>query len=104
MAGELRSGKLVGAWRDGGRYISDDTSRQVQPFAVKMLPRDLAGRSEALNGLSARVAPVGSLKTSQHHRRMGQGAQTTAPYYVMEYMGGRTLSKQLEGADRCRLR
>jgi len=94
-AGELRLENLLGRGGMGEVYLGRHI-QTGQPFAVKMLPRELAGMSEALERFERESQILVSLKHPNIIKTYGAGQTHETPYYVMEYIDGRTLGERLK--------
>lgn len=95
LAGELRLENLLGRGGMGEVYLGRHLETG-QPFAVKMLPRELATMREALERFDRESQVLGSLRHPNIIRTYGAGQTSETPYYVMEYIEGRTLSERLK--------
>jgi len=94
-AGELRLENLLGRGGMGEVYLGRHV-QTGQAFAVKMLPRELAGMVEALERFDRESRLLVNLKHPNIIKTYGAGQTHHSPYYVMEYIDGRTLSERLK--------
>jgi hypothetical protein len=95
LAGELYLENLLGRGGMGEVYLG--RHRQTgQVFAVKMLPRELGDMSEALERFERESRMLTTLKHPNIIRTHGAGFSNGTPYYVMDFIDGRTLSERLK--------
>lgn len=99
VAGELRLEHLLGRGGMGEVYLGRHT-QTGQAFAVKMLPRELSSMGEALERFERESQLLVNLRHPNIIKTYGAGQANGSPYYVMDYIDGRTLSDLLktEGA------
>lgn len=95
IAGELRLENLLGRGGMGEVYLGRHV-QTGQPFAVKMLPQELSFMAEALERFERESQVLVNLRHPNIIKTYGSGQTNNTPYYVMEYIDGRTLSERLK--------
>lgn len=95
VAGELRLEHLLGRGGMGEVYLGRHLETG-QPYAVKLLPHEMSGMKEALERFERESQVLVNLKHPNIVRTYGAGMTGDSPYYVMEYIEGRTLSERLK--------
>src|SRR4051812_47939656 len=86
---------LIGAGGMGGGYKARDT-RLDRIVAIKVLPSELAGRSELRERLVREARAISSLSQPHICALYDVGSQDGIDYLVMEYLEGGTLASRLE--------